>query len=196
MTYSKNAPDADEVRRNQIIGMLFGAFGKADDAQRQAIYTKMLADVPNAVLAKAVKRLILEKTFLPSVAEIVAAARSIIAEVAPGNRLPDWQEAWAEIERAVQSSSAPEFSHPIIALTVKTYGLMNLKMCPVEMWQAAQAQVRRIYDDLCKRYSDKELNAYVIGDAQTEITAALERSGKGLVKIGVPAQTLPEGVKR
>ena len=187
MTY-----DNDTTKRNQIIGTLFGAFGKADDAQRQAIYTKMLADVPNAVLSKAVKRLILASTFLPSVAEIVEAVKGIVAEVAPESRLPDWQEAWAEIERAMQSSEPPVFTHPIIALAVKTYGLSNLKCCNVEMWQAAQAQVRRIYDDLCRRYNDKTLNAYVIGDTRPEIEAALERAGKGLIKIGAPAQMLKE----
>lgn len=190
MTY-----DNDEAKRNQIIGTLYGAFGKADDAQRQAIYVKMLADVPNTVLAKAVKRLILEKTFLPSVAEIVTAAKSIIAEVAPESRLPDWQEAWGEIERAMQSSAPPEFTHPIIALAVKTYGLTNLKCCNVDMWQAAQAQVRRIYDDLCRRHNDKTLNAYVIGDTRPEIEAALKRANTGLVLLNVSVQA-PPGVKK
>lgn len=190
MTY-----DNDETKRNQIIGTLFGAFGKADDAQRQAIYVKMLADVPNAVLGKAVKRLILEKNFLPSVAEIVAAAKSIVEEVAPERRLPDWQEAWAEIEAAVQSSAPAKFSHPIIALAVKTYGMNNLKTCSVEMWSAAHAQMRRIYDDLCRRYSEKEMNAYVIGDTRKEIEAALERANTGLVLLNVSVQALL-GVKK
>lgn len=173
------------------MGMLFGAFGKADDADRLAIYGKMLEDMPVELLSKAVKKLILEKSFLPSVAEVVAAGKSIAAEVNAANRLPDWQEAWAEIERAVQSSGAPKFSHPIIALAVKTYGLNNLKTCSVEMWGAAHAQMRRLYDDLCKRYTDKEINAYVIGDARQEIEAALKRANTGLVLLNVSVQALP-----
>ena len=184
--------NSDDEKRKKILAMLFGAFGKADDADRLAIYRKMLEDMPVVLLSKAVKKLIFEKTFLPSVAEIVTAAKSIAVEVNAANRLPDWQEAWAEIERAVQCGGTPEFSHPIITLAVKTYGLVNLRMCSVDMWQAAQAQVRRIYDDLCRRYSDKELNCYVIGSARQEITAALERAGKGLIKLSTPAQALPE----
>lgn len=188
--------NSDDEKRKKILAMLFGAFGKADDADRLAIYRKMLEDMPVVLLSKAVKKLIFEKTFLPSVAEIVTAAKSIAVEVNAANRLPDWQEAWAEIEAAVQSSApAAQFSHPIIALAVKTYGVNNLKTCSVDMWSAAHAQMRRIYDDLCRRYSEKEMNAYVIGDTRKEIEAALKRANTGLVLLNVSVQTLP-GVKK
>lgn len=188
--------NGDDEKRKKILAMLFGAFGKADDADRLAIYGKMLEDMPVVLLSKAVKKLIFEKTFLPSVAEIVTAAKSIAVEVNAANRLPDWQEAWAEIEAAVQSGApAAQFSHPIIALAVKTYGMNNLKTCSVEMWSAAHAQMRRIYDDLCRRYSEKEMNAYVIGDTRKEIEAALERAKAGLVLLNVSVQALP-GVRK
>ena len=99
---------------------------------------------------------------------------------------------WAEIEAAVQSSAPPHFSHPIIALAVKTYGMTNLKTCSVEMWGVAHSQMRRIFDDLCRRYSEKEMNAYVIGDTRKEIEAALERANTGLVLLNVSVQALPE----
>lgn len=180
--------NSDDEKRKKILAMLFGAFGKADDADRLAIYRKMLEDMPVVLLSKAVKKLIFEKTFLPSVAEIVTAAKSIAVEVNASNRLPDWQEAWAEIEAAVQSSAPAKFSHPIIALAVKTYGMNNLKTCSVDMWSAAHAQMRRIYDDLCRRYSEKEMNAYVIGDTRKEIEAVLKRANTGLVLLNVSVQ--------
>lgn len=184
--------NSDDEKRKKILAMLFGAFGKADDADRLAIYGKMLEDMPVVLLSKAVKKLIFEKTFLPSVAEIVTSAKSIAVEVNAANRLPDWQEVWAEIEAAVQSSAPAKFSHPIIALAVKTYGMTNLKTCSIEMWSAAHAQMRRIYDDLCRRYSEKEMNAYVIGDTRKEIEAALERAKAGLVLLNVSVQAPPE----
>lgn len=52
--------------------------------------------------------------------------------------------------------------------------------------------MRRIYDDLCRRYSEKEMNAYVIGDTRKEIEAALERANTGLVLLNVSVQALPE----
>lgn len=160
--------NSDDEKRKKILAILFGAFGKADDADRLAIYRKMLEDMPVVLLSKAVKKLIFEKTFLPSV---------------------------AEIEAAVQSSAPAKFSHPIIALTVKTYGMNNLKTCSVDMWSAAHAQMRRIYDGLCRRYSEKEMNAYVIGDTRKEIEAALERAKAGLVLLNVSVQA-PPGVRK
>ncbi|PWM78641.1 MAG: hypothetical protein DBY32_03950 [Phascolarctobacterium sp.] len=187
MTYNN-----DTEQRSQILAMLFGAFGKADDANRIVIYAKMLEEMPVTLLSKAAKRLILEKQFLPSIAEIIAAAKSIAAEVQGTEaRLPDWQEAWAEIDAAARSSEKPIFSHPLIALAVKTYGLNNLRYCDSSNYSTAHAQVRRIYDNLCKRYTDKSINTFVIGDSRGEIAAALKNAGAGLVKIG-NVKALPE----
>lgn len=96
--------DNNEVERTQIIGMLFGAYGQSNDSQRQAIYSKMLADIPNPVLKKAVKKIILENKFVPTVSEIVAAAKNLIETVDESKRVKSWMEAWAEIQKQMQEA--------------------------------------------------------------------------------------------
>ena len=111
--------------------MLFGAFGQANDAHRQAIYTKVLGDIPNEILSKAVKKLLLESKFLPSIAEVVDASKSLMGTADDSTRVREWDEAWNEIERAMQSTPwghTPVFSRIEIELAVRSFGWHDLQM--------------------------------------------------------------------
>ena len=58
-----------------VIALLFTAYGKADDINRQAVYVTALGNISPEVLLQACNVLIADNKFLPSIAEIVAAAK-------------------------------------------------------------------------------------------------------------------------
>lgn len=158
--------DNNEVERTQIIGMLFGAYGQSNDSQRQAIYSKMLADIPNAVLKKAVKKIILENKFVPTVSEIVAAAKNLIETVDESKRVKSWMEAWAEIQKQMQDAfvyKKPVFSTPEIESAAMAFGWIALCTTLEKDMPTVRAQVRQLYENACKRRTEADMNGYVLG---------------------------------
>lgn len=156
----------DEKKRTQIIGMLFGAYGQANDAQRQAIYASLLKDLPNEILSKAVKKLLVESKFLPAIAEIVEAAKSLMGSVDDSQRVREWDEAWAEIEKAMFTTPwghTPTFSRPEIAAAVNNYGWQTLQSSQATDMPTVRAQIRKMYETACKRAVERAHNEYVLG---------------------------------
>ena len=160
----------DKEKRGQIVGMLFGAFGQANDAHRQAIYTKVLGDIPNEILSKAVKKLLLESKFLPSIAEIVESSRSLLGTADDANRVREWDEAWAEIENAMYSTPdghTPVFSRPEIAQVVANFGWQALRECKARDFTIVRAQVRQMYENVCRSIKERGSNEYILGKSKT-----------------------------
>lgn len=159
--------DASESnKRTAIIAMMFGAFDKGSDENRMMIYGKMLEDLPTPVLSKTIKKIILECKFMPTVSEIVLAAKSLMGSVDESTRIRSWAEAWGEIEKAMQSTPwgrTPEFSRPEIKAAVDSYGWHTLQTTLEKDMATVRAQVRRIYEDLCARSIEKTSNDYVLG---------------------------------
>lgn len=156
----------DVQERNRIIGIMFGAYGQATDANRQAIYVTFLADYPNELLSKTVKKLVLESKFLPAVSEVKAAAESLYHAVDDTGRIKDWDEAWAEIERKMQSTpwgQTPSFSRPEIREAVGCIGWTNIQRCLASEFNILRAQVRNAYESICKRKREQACNGYVLG---------------------------------
>lgn len=177
----------DEERRGQIVGMLFGAFGQANDAHRQAIYTKVLGDIPNEILSKAVKKLLLESKFLPSIAEVVEAGKSLMGTADDSTRVREWAEAWDEIERAMQSTPwghTPVFSRIEIELAVRSFGWHDLQMTLAEDMPTVRAQVRRMYEDVCRRTKEHGHNEYVLGRNKAGLLQPSAPNAKGLTSMG------------
>ncbi|MGM9519549.1 MAG: hypothetical protein ACI3WS_02630 [Phascolarctobacterium sp.] len=155
----------DNARRIKIIATLFGAFGQSSDANRQVIYVESLKDIQVELLEKACRKLLLEKKFVPSIAEIVEASRSLAGEVDENLRVKSWPEAWAEIEKAMFATpwgKLPTFSTPEIAEAVFSYGWNTLQASAEADMPIVRAQVRRIYEDVCARGVNMANNAYVI----------------------------------
>lgn len=158
--------DNDEVERTKIIGLLFGAYGQSNDGQRQAIYSKMLADIPNPVLRKTVKKIILENKFVPSVSEIVDAAKSLMGTVDESKRVKPWHEAWAEIQKQMQEAfvyKKPVFSTPEIEAAANAFGWIALCTSLEKDMPIVRAQVRQLYENACKRKAEADMNGYVLG---------------------------------
>lgn len=185
--------DNDKARRIKIIATLFGAFGQSNDANRQVIYVESLKDMRLDLLEKSCRKLLLEKKFVPSIAEIVEASRSLAGEISEGLRVKSWPEAWAEIERkmfATPWGKVPIFSTPEIAEAVFSYGWDTLQTSLEADMPIVRAQIRRIYDDVCARGVDRANNSYVINrNTSTLISARGERANSGL-------QPLCEAVKQ
>ena len=77
-------------QRVKIIATMFGAFGQGGDGNRIAIYAKMLKDIPVNVLKVAAEKVMMESKFLPTIAELVEATRSLMAEAEPDTRVKTW----------------------------------------------------------------------------------------------------------
>lgn len=162
--------NSEAEARIRIIATLFGAYGQAVDGQRPSIYVKMLKDIPVNVLERACQKIILENKFLPSIAEIVEASRSLVGTADDDSRIREWDEAWAEIERAMQATpwgQYPAFSRPEIAQAVASFGWHDLQMTLAEDMPTVRAQVRRMYEDVCKRTKERGSNEYVLGRNKT-----------------------------
>ena len=156
------------MKTAQILATLFGAFGKAKETDQITIYTKVLdGKVPPALLEKAVTRAIYECRFLPSVAEILALAESLNAEVNPSVRVAAWDEAWGEIERKMHSTGwgqDPEWSTPEIAEAMKSFGgLATLQLAPEGTLATNRAQIKKIYESVCSRTRDRAHNQFILG---------------------------------
>lgn len=180
-------------KRPQIIAMLFGSFDKGDDKQRIAIYSKLLEDIPTELLSKSVKKLILENKFMPSIAEIVDAAKSLMGSIDDTKRTKSWDEAWGEIQRQMHDAfiyKKPVFSSPEIAEAALNFGWKDL-CCTLEKdMPIVRAQVRRMYEDACRRREEQQSNNYVLGNNKSPLIESgvnlqgiAVRTSGGLTKI-------------
>lgn len=170
----------DINERNRIIGVLFGTYGQSDK-DRQSLYVTLLKEIPNEVLSKACKKLILEQKFLPAVSEIVEACKSLLGTVDENSRVKSWDEAWEEIQKKMQSTpwhTKPTFSRPEIEIAVNAFGWHELQCVLEADMPKVRAQVRRFYEDACKRTAEQSLNKFVLGqnsDALLGYNATIKR---------------------
>lgn len=183
--------DADE--RRHILAIMFGAYGQASDAERLAIYAATLKGIPNELLGKAVKKLLLESKFMPSIAEIKTAAESLYQTVDDSGRIRDWAEAWAEIEKAMQATpwgKTPTFSRTEVQEAVACIGWSNLQRCAARDFNTLRAQVRQAYELICKRKRDESCNGYILGvkpDGLFRPSGGMQPIGSVIAQIGAKA---------
>lgn len=160
---------------SETLTLLFGAYGRANDAQQIAIYRLMLADVPPTLLMLAVKKSIRECKFLPSVAELLGQCELLNDAVNEDLRVKDWDEAWGEIQRLMQSTpwgKQPQFSRPEIAQAVNSCGWNELQRVLAADMPAVRAQMRRFYEDACARSKKQAKNEYALGKNPVGILGA------------------------
>ena len=144
---------------------MFTAYGQAGDEKRLAAYSMALKDVPEDLLMRACHKMMLEKTFLPAIAEIIQACRSLVGSADDKRRERTWTEAWEEIKRQVKECGMyeiPKWSTPEIAATVKAYGYSDLCFLNRDELQTASAQCRRFYEDACRQKNETGVNDYVL----------------------------------
>lgn len=119
-----------------------------------AVYLVALKDTPLEDVKRGVLWCIAHCTFFPSVAELLKAIQESGAQ-----RLPDFDEAWLEVRRAIRryGSYAPQpaFSHPAVAAAVTSIGWREL--CLADDDGIIRGQFRMTYEVCQKRASDQQL---------------------------------------
>lgn len=151
---------------NQIITVLFGAFGQGSDIERMKVYVQYLHPLGPDVLGRVVKKVIAESRYLPTIAELLDAAKSLAGTVNPGSRVKSWDEAWSEIERNmfdVPWGQKPKWSTPEIEMAVNNYGWHDLQTCLEKDLPTIKAQVRRHYESVCARTKEEKINQFALG---------------------------------
>lgn len=163
--------------RTGIMQSMFAFYGQGSDDARSAAYTRYLIDIPVDVLQAACDKLVLTSKFLPTVAEIVTAAQSLVEE-SNGQRMKTWDEAWAEIKQVCQSAfiyEAPTWSTEEIKAAVNSFGYKELCTVAEKDMQIVRAQMRQIYESVCARAKDKQVNEYVLsGKANKLLTGVAD----------------------
>ena len=175
----------DIEKRIKILTVLFGMFGQGGDDNRIDLYLQFTQDLPTEVLDKAVKKVITECKFLPTVAEIIEAARGLVAEAEPDTRVKTWAEAWGEIEKAMYRTPwgrTPTFSTPEIAEAVYSFGWNTLHTAEAREMPTIRAQIRRMYEDICARRKEQANNRYAMSGDKNALLHG--NRGTGLTKIG------------
>ena len=168
--------DNEKDRKAKAISMLFTAFGQGSEAERMAMYVKKLQDVPADVLDKACDKVIMECKYLPSIAELVQAAKSLVKEANGTNALP-FAEVWKEILEQIDATyfdwEEGTYSRKEISQLVKCFGgLKELRMMTTAEVPIVRAQMKAMYEGICKRNEESEANGYILG------TSVLIDSGK------------------
>ena len=175
----------DVEKRIKILTVLFGMFGQAGDDNRIDLYLQFTQVLPTDVLDKAVKKVITECKFLPTVAELIEAARGLVAEAEPDTRVKTWAEAWGEIEKAMYRTPwgrTPTFSTPEIAEAVFCFGWTTLHTAEAREMPTIRAQIRRMYEDICARRKEQANNRYAMSGDKNALLRG--NRGTGLTKIG------------
>ncbi len=171
----------DKTTNAKIIASMFACYGQGQDGVRIAIYTQALSGIPTGTLSVVCKKMILQNKFLPSVAEIVEASRSLIGFVDESQRVKSWGEAQQEIQRGIRmtwyhgclgedvpadlygKSCEPKWSTDEIRQTVDAYGFDNIGKSQVDDMPIVWSQLRKIYETICERKKDEAVNKFVLG---------------------------------
>lgn len=165
---------------------------------RIATYTKVLSDIPTDILSKACKKLLLECKFLPSIAEIVEASRSLMGTM-DGNKVLSWAEAQKEIQQGLNrtwyhgclgedvpdelygKSCDPKWSTDEIRQTVESYGMDNIGKANEKDMPIVWSQLRKIYETICQRQKEENINKFVLGGGNPLV--GINYQGSGLKRI-------------
>ncbi len=156
----------DKTTNAKIIASMFACYGQGNDGVRIATYVSVLSEIPTDILSKVCRKMILESKFLPSVAEIVEASKSLIGTMDESSRMKPWAEAWQEIEYQMRTAfvyEKPVFSTKEIEKAVKCYGWKDLCETPSKDFSIAKAQLRDMYHQICARSKEEMVNSYVLG---------------------------------
>ena len=141
----------EKIEIKKLILLLSSIFPeKSMSDQGIDVYCEALRDLPDDVLKNAVKKIMVESKFFPSIAEIREKAFSIVGQIS-GERSA--QEAWEEISRGMKVSGSynrPEFSTALISRAVDAVGGW-FHICVECDTEIMRAQFLKMYDSLLKR---------------------------------------------
>jgi len=140
----------------EVLGVLAAAFPQFNlTKETGAIYSRVLADLPDEILQMAAVDCISKGRFFPSVSELRDAALAIRT-----NSMAQLSafEAWDEVCRLIRDQghgSTPEFSHPWIAAAVRQSGGW-VRLCMSENSVADRARFLEAFSDAQRRNLESE----------------------------------------
>lgn len=166
--------------QEKAVAMLRLAFSNFTTAQAQ-VYQEVLADIPGALLQKAVLILLKTSKFPPTIAEIREKAEEI-RDMALGKDAPNAERAWSDVIAAISRYGAnrkPKFSDPICAAAVSCMGWMNLCMTPTDSISIIRAQFCKFYKvEAERRKKERQIHESI---SSCEMAQLLEAVGARLV---------------
>lgn len=149
-----------------VIGGLFAAYGKSSDSIRIATYCKFFEDADVRLLKRTVLKVMAENKFMPTIADIVDAMKSLEGTMIESHRVKTWEEAWREINAKMYSTQwgrTPDWSTPEIAAAVNAFGWVSLHTSMADDMPSIRAQIRKFYEDACVRIATDAKNKAVLG---------------------------------
>ena len=139
---------------NRLVAVAVAAYPSMQDrdlAMTARVWERALADLPLAVVERAVLKLIMTRMFFPAVAEIREAAESLLNK---GHPTPE--EAWGEVMPQLNPYRAPHYSDPLIHRAVQAVGYLSI--CMSEHLGVERAHFLQIYQAFLRRADDTATN--------------------------------------
>ena len=141
----------------KLLAVLAAAYPKfeVDDVKVQVWY-EMLGDLDYAVASMAVKKIIMQNTFPPSIAEVRKAAIEISSP-----RVLTAAEAWGEVVKAVRNYGYYRGEEALASLSPTTAQVVRYigwrEICLNEEPEILRAHFLRMYDQIIAREQEKQL---------------------------------------
>ena len=191
----------DKKRKVEIITEFFALYGQAGDGERIAAYVRKFNDIPAELLQMACDQQALRSKFLPSVAELVEAMRSLIGTVDDTRRVKPWNEAQKEIQNGITrtwfhgclgepvpdelygKSCDPKWSTPEVKAAVDSYGFDNIGKVLESDMPIVWAQLRKAYESACERKQELTANRYALGKDANRLAAMVDTISRNMKMI-------------
>lgn len=156
------------MTKDEVLMILFTAYGEEHNTKRLKAYLIYLANVPTELLDHACVKVAQEweHSALPPVGYILKACKSLYGTKNQNSQLATWAEALEEIEKAMYSTpwgKKPTFSRHEIAKAVQAYGWTNIQESQASDLPTIKAQLRRIYEDICNSQREESKNNFILG---------------------------------
>lgn len=149
MSASKLDPELKK-QLTERVGLLAASFPSvAITGATISAYVEMLKDIPLDVLDAAIRQVLAENKFFPSIAELREKA---LALSHPASQHMTGYEAWETVMRELRRVGVygqPRFDDPLITRAVECIGWFEL--CNSEMAGVDRAHFAKIYDQLVQR---------------------------------------------
>lgn len=135
----------------------FPSMQDKDMAPTAQLWLTMLADLPYKLAERALVKVLMTARFFPTIADIREAARGLVEQ---STKLPEPDEAWAEVMQKVTRYSTPEWSCPEIQQAVRVVGYNAI--CDSENIGVERAHFFKVYEAIRKRKDEVQLNETVL----------------------------------
>lgn len=125
-----------------------------EEEKAKTLWFESLKDIPFEAAELGLKKWVSIQKWTPSIADLREMAAEVIAPA-----IPDWGQAWAEVQKSIQiygyyrPKEGVECLRPLTRQAVDRIGYINL--CTSDNIQNDRANFRMIYEELAKREKEE-----------------------------------------